>query len=447
MTDYDTQWWRPPLQVPTQYEVMTGESTQGAKLPFYALLIFTIILLLAPQEWFPQLAPLRIAFVTAAIAVCSYIYSRLARHKPIINFSPPLVLAFVLASWAVLTIPTSMWPSGSVEFLLDKYFKTLVVFFLLAHVIDELSKLQTITWALVLMAIPLALTTLSNYLTGVSYEGDNRIVGYSSALTANPNDMALMLNLILPLCIGLFLAAKKTLARLFLIGTIFLLVIAIVLTFSRGGFLTLGTIFITYSWLLRSRPERVWIPVVFFVGLVMFPLIPESYMERISTIVATDEDVSGSAQTRLGDLKVAIGLVMERPLTGAGVGMNALAMNEARGETWTEIHNVYLQYAIELGLPALLIFILIYSRCVGAVQYVMNKTRSQKHNRSLFCISEGLQVSLVAFAVAALFHPVAYHFYFYYMGGLALAAKNVYMRQVSINNDLILTSQIVEKIN
>ena len=47
-------------------------------------------------------------------------------------------------------------------------------------------------------------------------------------------------------------------------------------------------------------------------------------------------------------------------------------------------------------------------------------------SRDLFCLAEGVQVSLIAFAVAGMFHPVAYHFYFYYMGGLALAIRETW---------------------
>ena len=43
--------------------------------------------------------------------------------------------------------------------------------------------------------------------------------------------------------------------------------------------------------------------------------------------------------------------------------------------------------------------------------------------REMFLLAEGIPVSLIAFAVAAFFHPVAYHHYFYYVAGLALAAK------------------------
>ena len=37
-------------------------------------------------------------------------------------------------------------------------------------------------------------------------------------------------------------------------------------------------------------------------------------------------------------------------------------------------------------------------------------------------LAEGIEVALLAFAVSALFYPVAYHFYFYLIAGLAAAA-------------------------
>ena len=35
-----------------------------------------------------------------------------------------------------------------------------------------------------------------------------------------------------------------------------------------------------------------------------------------------------------------------------------------------------------------------------------------------------VQISLIAFAVEAFFHPIAYQFYFFCIGGLAIALKN-----------------------
>ena len=39
-------------------------------------------------------------------------------------------------------------------------------------------------------------------------------------------------------------------------------------------------------------------------------------------------------------------------------------------------------------------------------------------------LAGGVQIALVAFAVESFFHPVAYQFYFYCIGGLAVALQN-----------------------
>ena len=422
-------WWREPVQVPAYEGKASADAGADGVLAFWALIVFTFILLLAPQQRFPVLAPLRIALLAAAVAVGAYVISRLAKGLPLIDWTPAMVLVASLVAWAVVMVPLSSWPGGSVTYLLDHYFKTLIVFVLLAHVINSLSRLQQISWTLVLLSVPLALTTIENYVSGLSFADSTRVIGYSSALTTNPNDMALMLNLILPMGIGLFLAERRVHVRLLLGCIMPLLVLAIIVTFSRAGFLTLGLTGMCYLWLLRDRPERVWPPVLLMLSLIGIPLLPDSYIDRIMTIVEIEEDTTGSAQTRLGDIKVAVEVVIDHPVIGAGPGMNILAMNKARGETWTEVHNVYLQYAVELGLPGLVLFLLFYRKCLAAVRTVMQRTRGKPQYYSLYCLTEGVQVSLMAFALAAMFHPVAYSFYFYYMAGLALAVQRIWAGQ------------------
>src|SRR5205823_1611686 len=63
---------------------------------------------------------------------------------------------------------------------------------------------------------------------------------------------------------------------------------------------------------------------------------------------------------------------------------------------------------------------------------VFRATRSSRkrvadlpHLRDLFLVAEALEVSLSVFFVSAFFHPVAYYFYFYYIGGLAVASRTV----------------------
>ena len=429
MIDSRTPWWREPAAsgaepAPGDLARLRIEPQTGSGFSFWALMGFTFILLLAPQERFPVLAPLRIAMLAALLAIATHVFSRLSRGLPIIAFSAPMKIVLGLVAWALITAPFSLWPGGSVMFLLENYSKTVIVFILLASVIDSRARLKLFSWGLVLMSIPLAVTTIGNFMSGISMQTGDRVAGYSAGLTANPNDLALMLNLILPLCIALMLASSRSQVRILLASIACLLTFAIVATFSRAGFLTLMVTVLTYFWLYRNRAGRVWIPLIVVLGLMALPIMPAGYVERISTIVNVEDDSTHSAETRLDDMKAAARLAVANPLVGSGIGMNVLALNEVRGETWTAVHNVYLQYLVELGLPGLGLFLLLYFTCLRATGDVL---RALKPDRSsgLFHVAEGLRVSLIAFAVAALFHPVAYHFYFYIIAGLAIAAAAI----------------------
>lgn len=372
-----------------------------------------------------MLAPLRIAMLAAVLAIAAHVLNRLSRGLPVVANNQPTRILFYLVGWALITIPFSNWPGGSMAFLFENFLKIVIVFMLLANVIDSPAKLGRVTWGLVLLSIPLAVTTVANFVTGIPMDGGDRVAGYAAGLTSNPNDLALMLNLILPLCIALLLASNRAGLRILLVSIACLLVIAIVATFSRAGFLTLMVSGLTYLWLLRKRAERSWLIAAAILALLALPMMPSGYVDRLTTIVNIEDDPSHSAQTRLEDMKAAARLGFANPFMGSGIGMNAVAMNKLRDESWTEVHNVYLQYLVELGLPGLLLFLWLYSYCMRTTAALL---RSETGERSgeLFHIVEGLRVSLVAFAVAAMFHPVAYHFYFFYIAGLVVAANAIF---------------------
>src|SRR2546429_955306 len=108
---------------------------------------------------------------------------------------------------------------------------------------------------------------------------------------------------------------------------------------------------------------------------------------------------------------------------GAGFGMGVLALNEERGMTWIEVHNVYLEYATDLGIPGLILFLILLGHCLRSSRIARMRSATHPEAFELNAISEGIGVSLVGFAVSASFHPVAYDFYFYYLAGLASAAR------------------------
>ena len=422
-------WWRRPTDPSSAFPTVNQGQSEGAA-AFVAVVIFTLILLLSPQNWIPALAPLRIAFLAAGAAAFFLLWDRWRRKETLLNFNTEVVVALALPAWAILTLPLSYWPGGSAAVLHEPYIKALAIFWLLANIVTTVSRLRFVAMTLILCTLPLAITAMRNFAAGKFVAGSDpsvgRIVGYQNALTANPNDLALMLNLVMPLGLAMVLSSTRLTVRLLCLFAVGLSVLGVILTFSRAGFLGLATIGLVcfFKLVRRPAPDRSWAFAVLALAVLALPLLPSAYVNRITTITDIEADPTGSAQTRWQDTVAATQFVMAHPIVGAGLGMDVLALNEVRGTAWKQVHNVFLQYAVDLGFPGLVLFLFLYLRVFGAARASRRRAQAIPALRQLFLLNEGLEVSLIVFAVAGLFHPAAYHFYFYYMAGLALGARS-----------------------
>jgi O-antigen ligase len=95
------------------------------------------------------------------------------------------------------------------------------------------------------------------------------------------------------------------------------------------------------------------------------------------------------------------------------------------------VHDVYLEYAADLGLPGLVIFLLLLRVIVIGVGDARRASEDDPDGFELHCLAEGLGVSLLGFIAAAFFYPDAYQFYFYYIAGLAVAARNIALARMT----------------
>lgn len=429
-------WWRPDSWTEPVDESAAFDAGDS-RLPYWALCGFTFILLLAPQTLVPGLVPalamVRPALLAAAISVGTHLAVRTLAKRPLTVLTREMWLAGGLLVLAVATIPVSYWPGGSVSFLTGVFAKSLAVFWLLVNVLSTPARVRRFMVLLSLLGAPLAITGVANFLSGQFIEGATgvkRIAGFDAPLTHNPNDLALMLNLLLPIAVGLLFAGNcGRLLRLALVATIGLEIGAIVLTFSRAGFLALAMTTGVVLWKLRRRGKTGWAVLVVLVGLASLPFLPAGYGKRLSTMVNISADPTGSAQARWEDTVAALRYVHENPIVGAGIGQDILALNEERGLRWRSVHNVFLQLAVELGLPGLALFVALLGSCWKAISEA-ERASDEGEAVELAPLAAGVKMSLLAFVTAGLFHPAGYHFYFYYVAGLAVAIKvNVAARE------------------
>jgi O-antigen ligase len=423
-SDPSRPWWAPhsdEVATPRQDSRPGGEP----KAAFVSLVAFTFILLLSPQNFFPVLSHFRIALLVAGVTISVVLWDRWRQRKPLLNLGRELLIATTLVMWALMTLPLSYWPGGSIRVISGDYLKAIVIFWLLANVITTPQRLRFVAISLMLCSIPLAVAVLKNFFSGQYLADTHRIQGYPSSL-GNPNDVAFMLNLTLPLSTAIFLSVERPFVRALCLSVMGISVLGVILTFSRSGFVGLAAIGLVYFFKLAGRDsDRRWAFAALALALVFAPFLPATYVERLSTIGNIDADTTGSAQARWRDNFAALEFINRHPIVGCGIGQSALALNSVRGVQWTEIHNVYLEHAVDLGLPGLALFLALLYAVFRAARGARRRAAHVAALRDLFLLNEGIEVSLIVFIMQGFFHPVAYNYYFYYIAGVAVATRFV----------------------
>jgi O-antigen ligase len=103
--------------------------------------------------------------------------------------------------------------------------------------------------------------------------------------------------------------------------------------------------------------------------------------------------------------------------------MNILGIKDL-GMGWQHVHNVYLQIGTEMGVPAMIIFVIFLLKVFGSVRNVAKETTIGEVSE-IKVLAIACEISLAAYIVGAFFYPVAYHFYMYYVAGFCLAIKQI----------------------
>jgi putative inorganic carbon (HCO3(-)) transporter len=388
--------------------------------PFSGLLLFTFVLFVAPQNLLPALEPLMLAKLTVAFAVIPYVLDRAMSARPLTVKTPTVRWVFVLAALAILSIPAGFWPGGSVSTFIDLFGKSIVIFLLVANVVDTERRFRTLVATMIGCSAFAAVHAVANYAAGRFDPSGQRVAGYDSALAANPNDLAMTLTMVLGLALGLLSVERRRRHRWLLVGAMGVLVAGIIVTFSRSGFVMLAVLGALWAArTLRDRGSRA-LPAIILVVLVVAVAVPAGYSDRLATIVDTDADETGSANERWDTMVIAVGQILERPLLGYGLGNN-VHVSVSRGQTAREAHNAYLKVGAELGVPAMIVYALFIGSALATARAVRKFFERRREGWELGRLAGGVEIALVVFAVGAMFAPVPYHFYLYYPAGLAVA--------------------------
>ena len=407
-----------------EHAILPGSASRAPlSLGMVFLLLFTMIVIGRVTEAFPGLESLRLGLVTGGIGLFLWMFSRSSIGEKLPTEIPQVKYVLLLLGLAVVTIPTGIWPGGSFMIVTGGYIKTVLFFVLVIYWCRSLQDVRRMIWACCLgLTAQVVYGLLAGQMVGGRF--------HAASSTYDPNDLALVLAMFLPLMIYL-LSSSGPIAKLVVVGMVATFLYGFILAQSRGGFLALlviGCLIIFRSRL--SRPSK-----LFLVGitLVVFgALAGSSFWDRIETIWDPKTEYDRTAGGRTWIWKTGLTIMATQPWgVGAGSFVIAEGMSHGGEGKFEAAHNTFLQVGVELGVMGLAVFLLLFVRSLKDLSRIQAGLTSWGKDAGVVALASALEVGIWGFLVGSLFLETAYSPSTYLMVALTVVCARLGRPSVS----------------
>ncbi len=382
--------------------------------------LLTLFFVTQILQLFPAVGRFQVAKITVLIVAVVFISSREGITSRVrINAAPQLKYAMGILLLAIITIPFSLWPSNSIGFIVEVFAKNIVFVYLLVQAVRSDRDARVVAFALVAGCAMVVLAMLTNLGPEVKIAEDERL---NVAGTYDANDLALLFVVALPYAFFM-LRGSRLFQQILLIAAIGLMLVGIVKTGSRGGFL--GLIVIGVLMFLRgSKQARKYTLITTIVGISLFAFAaPTSYWNRISTIFDYEKDYNARAEEgRFAIWRTGLEMFAARPLTGVGIYCFSIGHSKF-GETRLQMspHNSIIQITAELGIGGLALFALIVWTSLASTRRIRRRAREDLAPENLIWLASAVEISFIGFLVSAFFLTHAYSAIFCFLAGMSAA--------------------------
>lgn len=391
-----------------------------AKRPFIAVGMWIWTAMFFPNAWMYGMASgLRYNLIFTGIAMLGYLA---LKDKPKVHFGAIGAFVLLFFLWTtVSTVLTSGVPDVTWE-MWSRFAKVVLLFVFVVLVLDKKLHFDFFLWC-VLFSIGFyaGLEALKYVASG----GGHKIEGFYGHVLGDRNELSLAFVMTLPLCAYLLgQYGKETLViRFGLLGLMGLIVMAIVGTQSRGGFVALLGL-AGYYFLKSDRKVVLALLAVVLVG-VLSQFVTEEWTSRMDSIGEADQDASFMG--RVVAWKLSFIMAAEHPFFGGGfktlewypmwlhLSQDFFAYpffytgdalpDPNRGHA---AHSVYFQVLGEHGFAGLAIYLLMLFVSFRTAWRVAARARKHVETAWIAALATMLQLSIFAFALGGAALSFAY---------------------------------------
>lgn len=380
------------------------------KSAFYALLLYLWVAYFRPEQWVwhtDLIAALNLSLLSGLFVVISAFASGTRWPGNLRTTLLGLFLAQSLMSMLFAVDVGYAWPFWF-EFL-----KTVTIAYMIVALTTDADRLRLVLCA---MALSLGLEgAKQGWAELILHPGSPNM--HDSPMLGDNNGVAVGMLMLVPIFTVLASTARTRYERLFHRFMAFGVLYRGISTYSRGGFLAAGALALFY--ILRSRRRIPALAGVVIAAILVLPVLPDRFWQRMSTIRAPqqhEENLNGDETSALGRLhfwSVAVDMAADRPIFGVGHNSYNRAydryddMKGAFGKG-RSVHSAWFGLLAELGYPGLFLFLAMLALAFGACWRARAVSRLGPEHAMLGQLAFAIEGGLIVFAVGGTFLPFQY---------------------------------------
>ncbi len=239
----------------------------------------------------------------------------------------------------------------------------MLFFFVVVQFLNSPTAAKRLVYALVFVGTFMGLHGIYQYVAWVDIPSrwldrvETSIRTRAFSVAGNPNVLGCVLVIMIPLAVALVFSEKKTGKKLLFSFSTAAMTLCLLFTGSRSAFLGLALAVLVYALLNRDKRLLAGVVVVSVLTFIFVPIV----RDRFAYLLSADYINSSLRDGRLSRWPKAVEMVKQNPWFGVGLGRFGGAVAAANNIPGTfYIDNYYLKIAVEMGIPGLLFFLLLF---------------------------------------------------------------------------------------
>ncbi|HKY34156.1 MAG TPA: O-antigen ligase family protein [Candidatus Polarisedimenticolia bacterium] len=367
----------------------------------------------------PRIGPLSAPIVIEAFLMAALAFQAAFLRKRVPFGTLQHLLMGLLAAWILISLFAGAFvgPDNFQEYR-NLFLVRLVIFLLVSGVMTTLAHVRRLIATFMISNVGLLAVAGA---VRLGYFGQEKVITSqelerTGALVQNPNELAFHLTTMMVLCVFTLLGSRSMTVKLAMLALAAADLFGIMSTLSRSGFISMCVV-VAFLLVKLTRNVRA-LGVMALLLAAGWLMVPEALFTRFARI----DEVKDVDRVKISQVGAAMAL--DNPVTGVGLGNYVKVFwdyNVSNMKRAAPSHNMYLDLAAQMGLPALGLYLAILVVTWRGVRKVERDLAAQGRTRSFaYLFALAMQAFLVNLAVFGLSGDVEFDYSAFVLLGMTL---------------------------